>query len=297
MKQNITTQNLAAGILLTLSLSACAPNGSSFQASSLNSGQNGSQGTETPQATPTPTPSPSATPTPSATPAPTVTPTPEPTVSGFRLDQEVKKFKTRYDLDDPYTKLTDNKGKGVEELWGTRNMRVVLHGVMYRGGGNNKYLSTPRSNTNPLPQVGLTNLCEEDFSSAIYLYSENFETAKKSTTCKNTNHQDQTLSYKQYAAAGENEKILAMVYNRIKGKSNGPIYAHCWNGWHSSGLISGMALKQFCNWSDAKADAYWVKNTDGNSSGFTSIRNKLKAFKPLTKYAITKEERDLICPK
>ncbi|QDK38688.1 hypothetical protein [Bdellovibrio sp. NC01] len=219
-----------------------------------------------------------------------------PTTTGFRLDQEVSKFKTRYDLNDPYTKLTDNKGKGVEELWGTRNMRVVLHGVMYRGGANNKYLATPRSNTNPLPTIGLTNLCKEDFSAAIYLYSENFSTAPKSVSCKNTSHQDQTLVYKQYAAAGENEKILAMVYDRIKGKLSGPVYAHCWNGWHSSGLISGMALKQFCGWSDAKADAYWVKNTDGNSSGFDSIRSKLKAFKPLAKYKITAEEAALICP-
>lgn len=104
------------------------------------------------------------------------------------------------------------------------------------------------------------------------------------------------LTYKQYAAAGENEKILALVYDRIKGKVDGPIYAHCWNGWHSSGLIAGMALKQFCGWSNEKVDAYWVKNTDGNSSGFEKIRQRLRDFKPLVKFSITKEERDLICP-
>ncbi|MBO9667666.1 MAG: hypothetical protein J7501_12735 [Bdellovibrio sp.] len=281
MKQNTTTKKIAAGILLTLSMSACAPNSSSFQAANVPASdeQNGSESTDTPQAV-----------------APTV-PSDNAEVSAFRLDEEAKKFKTRYGVDDVFTKLTDNRGKGVEELWGTRNMRVVLQGVLYRGGANNKYLATPRSNTNPLPKVGLTNLCKEDFGAAVYLYSENFDTAPKTTNCKNTSHQDQTLNYKQYAASGEKEKILAMVYDRIKGKINGPIYAHCWNGWHSSGLISGIALKQFCNWSDAKADAYWVKNTDGNSDGFASIRKKLKDFKPLAKYAITQEERDLICPK
>lgn len=223
---------------------------------------------------------------------------PEPAVdaNAFRLNQEVKKFKTRYELETASEKATDNKGIGDEELWGTRNFRVVLHGVMYRGGANNKYFSPVRSNTNPLPTTGLSNLCKEDFSAAVYLYSENYSTAPKSVKCKNTSHQDQTLNYKQYAAAGENEKILAMVFDRIKGKSNGPIYAHCWNGWHSSGLISGMALKQFCGWSNDKVDAYWMKNTDGNNQGFETIRKRLRDFKPLVKFSITAEERKLICP-
>ncbi|WII73172.1 hypothetical protein QJS83_04705 [Bdellovibrio sp. 22V] len=216
--------------------------------------------------------------------------------NGFRLDQEVKKYKDRYELENTFAKLTDNKGQGVDELYGTRNFRVVLHGVMYRGGANNKYLSTPRSNVNPLPTVGLNNLCKEDFSAAVYLYSENFNTAPKSVSCKDTSHQDHKLNYKQYAAAGEKEKILQMVYDRIKGKLDGPIYAHCWNGWHSSGLISGIVLKQFCGWSNEKADAYWMKNTDGNNKGFDSIRRRLREFKPLVKYSITAAERALICP-
>ncbi|ASD64669.1 hypothetical protein B9G79_14390 [Bdellovibrio bacteriovorus] len=214
----------------------------------------------------------------------------------FRLDREVKKFQARYGLESASEKSTDNKGLGDTNLWGTRNFRVVLHGVLYRGGANNKYFDPPRSNTNPLPATGLNNLCKEDFSAAVYLYSENFSTAQKSVKCKNTDHQDQTLTYKQYAAAGENEKILAMVYDRIKGKSNGPIYAHCWNGWHSSGLISGMALKQFCGWSNEKVDAYWMKNTDGNNQGFETIRKRLRDFKPLVKFSISAEERSLICP-
>lgn len=214
----------------------------------------------------------------------------------FQLDQEVKKFKGRYELESASEKSTDNKGLGDTNLWGTRNFRVVLHGVLYRGGANNNYFDPPRSNTNPLPTVALNNLCKEDFSAAVYLYSENFSTAPKSVNCKNTSHQDQTLAYKQYAAAGENEEILAMVYDRIKGKSNGPIYAHCWNGWHSSGLISGMALKQFCGWSNEKVDAYWMQNTDGNNKGFETIRKRLRDFKPLVKFSITAEERSLICP-
>jgi len=222
--------------------------------------------------------------------------TTQPEVSGFRLDEEVKKYKLRYNLDDTSTKLTDNKGQGDEELYGTRNFRVVLQGVFYRGGANNKYLNPPRSNVNPLPTVGLNNLCKEDFSAAVYLYAENFSSAPKSVTCKDSSQHDNKLQYKQYAAYGEAEKILAMIYDRIKGKLSGPIYAHCWNGWHSSGYISAVALKQFCGWSNAKADAYWVANTDGNSSGFTTLRNRIRDFKPLVKYSITAAERALICP-
>lgn len=216
--------------------------------------------------------------------------------SEFNLSEEVKYFDLRYELNSLNEKLTDNKGIGSVELYGTRNFRVVLPGVLYRGGANNTYMNPPRANINPLPTVGLKNLCEENFSTAVYLYSENFSAAPKSITCQNAVHHPNILKYKQYAAAGENEKILELVYQRIKGKLNGPIYTHCWNGWHSSGLISGMALKKFCGWSDSRVDAYWVKNTDGHYAGFESIRSKLRKFKPYARFAITAAERALICP-
>lgn len=229
------------------------------------------------------------------------TPTPTPpttTPEGFRLDQEVNKFKTRYGLKDPYTKLIDNKGKGYSDLWGARNFRVVLHGVFYRGGANNKYFDPPRSNTNPLPTKGLQNLCEDDFSGAVYLYSENYSKAPKTVACKNTSHQDNTFNYVQAGPYNDADlnKILTMIYDRIKGKRTGPIYAHCWNGWHASGVISGIALKQFCNWSDSQAEKYWIANTDGNSSGHESTKARLRKFKQLAKYKISAEESALICP-
>ncbi len=227
-------------------------------------------------------------------------PAPEavPEETGFRLDQEVVKFKTRYGLKDPYTKLLDNKGQGYQDLWGARNFRVVLHGVFYRGGANNKYFSPPRSNVNPLPSKGLQNLCEDDFSAAIYLYSENYASAPKAVNCKNTSHQDNAFKYVQAGPYNSRdlEKILTMIHDRIKGKSAGPIYAHCWNGWHASGAISGMALKQFCGWSNEAAEKYWIANTDGNSSGHDSTKKRLRDFKPLAKFNISKEEQAIICP-
>lgn len=216
---------------------------------------------------------------------------------GFDLEHEVRRYQIRYALKSLSQKLIDNRGRGPKALFGTRNFRVVLPGVLYRGGANNVYLKHPRSNINPLPTVGLKDLCKEDFSTAVYLYSEHFSRAPHYIVCKNSSHRLHSLNYKQYAAAGENKKILGLVYKRIKGQLKGPIYTHCWNGWHSSGLISAMALKQFCGWSDAKADAYWTKNTDGNFLGYSRIRARLRNFKPYAKYAITDQERALICPK
>lgn len=217
--------------------------------------------------------------------------------TGFNLGNEVRRFQMRYNLKKLSQKLIDNRGRGPRELYGTRNFRVVLPGVLYRGGANNAYLKSPRSNINPLPIVGLKNLCKEEFSTAVYLYTEHFSRAPQSVVCEDKDRAFNTLKYKQYAAAGENEKILGLIYNRIKGRLKGPIYVHCWNGWHASGLISGMALKQFCGWTNSQVEAYWVRNTDGNSSGHPRTRARLRHFKPYLKYAITNEERALVCPK
>ena len=71
-------------------------------------------------------------------------------------------------------KVTDNWGNQFEDLYGTRNMRPVLHGVAYRGGANNYYHKrNKRKNQNPLPSDGLLNLCQEGFSGAVYLYQQN----------------------------------------------------------------------------------------------------------------------------
>ncbi|WP_374078511.1 hypothetical protein [Bdellovibrio bacteriovorus] len=217
------------------------------------------------------------------------------TPSHFDLQEEVAKYKERFKVTDTHSKIIDNRGRGPRSLYGTRNVRVVLHGVMYRGGANNRYFHKRRSNINPLPTEGLKNLCKNDFSTAIYLYSENYWKAPRAVSCRNT-LDEKSLKYKQYAAAGENKKILNLIYLRIKGRLDGPVYTHCWNGWHSSGLIAAMALKQFCGWNNSRAEAYWRKNTDGNSHGYTRLRKRLRDFKPYAEYKISSKEKALICP-
>lgn len=231
-------------------------------------------------------------------PSPTPSSNPPPVVS-FDLKAQVEDYKQRYGLRDPYTKLVDNQGNGFNELYGARNVRVVLHGVYYRGGANNKYNKySVRSNSNPLQSMGLTNLCQQGFSDSIYLYSENYATAPTSVSCRNQENQDAVLAYKQITGLtrGNEEKHLTLVHQHIKGARKGPMYAHCWNGWHASGYVAAITLKQFCGWSASEADAYWVKNTDGNSVGYDSIRKRVRDFVPLKNLTITNEERELICP-
>ena len=211
----------------------------------------------------------------------------------FSLNDEAAKYKERYHYSGPYTKLTDNRGRSElgYNLDGTRNMRVVLHGVLYRGGANNLYGSPSRPNQNPLPKIGLVSLCREGFATGVYLYSTNYSSAPPWVYCEGNE-----LQYLQIDPYGRTEKILDLVFKRIKGGSDGPIYAHCWNGWHYSGLISAIALRQWCNYDGPTAVDYWVKNTDGNSKGYDSIKSKIRNFKPLKKYEISDLEKQAICP-
>ena len=84
-------------------------------------------------------------------------------------------YHNRYQKDFVTDKITNNHGDGNDSLYGTRNMRPVLHGVWYRGGANNAFHKRrKRDNRNPLPNDGLKNLCREGFSSAFYLYSTRY---------------------------------------------------------------------------------------------------------------------------
>lgn len=219
--------------------------------------------------------------------------------AGFDLQKVSTTYRQRYGLTNPFVKLVNNHGDLYDNLYGVRNFRAVLHGVYYRGGANNLYNKNGvRSNSNPLPSEGLKNLCEEGFKNAIYLYSTNFAAAPKTATCKDFSNTPRTLDYLQISglAKANEEKFIALIYKRIKGEIDGPIYGHCWNGWHASGFVATIALKQFCGYSDQKALDYWIANTDGNDADYATIKSKVKAWKPITKYAISAAESASICP-
>ncbi|MDX9790647.1 MAG: hypothetical protein WC313_04325 [Candidatus Kapaibacterium sp.] len=212
------------------------------------------------------------------------------------LQEKVEFYKTRYKVNCLNEKITDNHGNGFDELYGTRNMRTILYGIAYRGGANNYFhKSDKRDNHNPLPQDGLTHLCMHGFSDVVYLYSKNFSTAPKEIINPNTHD---TLKYHQYSGNDRKEmkKILLMIKEVIDNPSAGPVYLHCWNGWHQSGYVSSAILMQFCDLSNEQAYKYWIDNTDGVNKGYENVKSMVKNFKTFDDIQIPKETKDLICP-
>ena len=207
----------------------------------------------------------------------------------------------RYKEKDLLTKIVDNRGDGFDDLYGTRNLRPILHGVAYRGGANNYYHKTnKRKNSNPLPKDGLQNLCTEGFSHSVYLYRTNWESVEKSKSCNCLNNTENKLTYSQfdYFEREHIRQMMELIYESALNEHIGPIYLHCWNGWHASGFISAVILKQFCGFSDLDAVTYWDLGTDGanTSPRYNSIREKIMAFEPFPEFKLEDSLGNKICP-
>jgi len=222
---------------------------------------------------------------------------------GASVQAEVgQEHRLRYDLGTAQEKLVDNQGNGFEPLYGTRNVRAVLSGVFYRGGANNRYhRSNRRSNTNPLPGDGLQNLCEEGFTTAIYLYTTNYQSAPRMVTCRMNDGSTNHLQYQQLSILSANNEqihsVLTQILSHVREPQRGPLYAHCWNGWHASGTIASYALRQFCGFSAEQAVTYWNANTDGNNdSSYEGIRRKIRSFVPFNDLFLTASEKTALCP-
>ncbi len=205
-------------------------------------------------------------------------------------------YKDKFKVTCANEKITDNKGNGFEELYGTRNMRTILYGVAYRGGANNFYHnSNKRDNHNPLPEDGLLHLLENGFSKAVYLYATNFAESKNLFVSKD--NQD-TLLYLQNSGNSRPhlKKIMLQVLDVINNPELGPIYLHCWNGWHQSGYISAAILMQFCDISNEEAYQYWIDNTDNVNKGYENVKGMVRNFKKFDDIKIDDKIKKEICP-
>ncbi len=220
-------------------------------------------------------------------------------ISDLQNSAEKSKYWS-YDLKDLYSKKVDNQGKGYEPLSELRNFRVVLYGVLYRSGANNVYNTIQkRDNENPLSNKGVKDLCQQNFSTAFYLYKRNFDKTEKTVTCETNDNQTNHFKYQQLSALDpKNEKnFLETIFKSIKTPGK-PILVHCWNGWHASGLVSTLALRQFCRFTGNEGIDYWTKNTDGNgnSKSYDKIKKRISSFKPYKDLEISEETRQQICP-
>lgn len=210
-------------------------------------------------------------------------------------------YKERYVESDLMYKITNNKGDGFDSLYGTRNMRPILHGVAYRGGANNYFHKTDkRKNQNPIPLDGMHGLCQEGFSAGVYLYRNNFEESPLGDTCNCVDDGFNKFDYYQYDYYDSTHvyEMIKMTYESAVNNDVGPVYLHCWNGWHASGFISAVILKQFCKYSSWDAVNYWDLGTDGanTSPRYQKQRERIKDYQPYEEFMISDSLAECLCP-
>jgi hypothetical protein len=211
------------------------------------------------------------------------------------LEDSLKHYQSVFPLPDPYTKLVDNAGKGPADLQGLRNFRAVLSGLVYRGGKLN-----PEGNRYPLTSGALNNLCRAGFDQAVYLYASNMNQKILQQSCGISPAESSITYYRSppIGSASNVRMILELIHEKIIGSDHKPIYLHCWNGWHASGYISALVLRQFCDVPSEQAVAYWNYNTDHVCKGATydQVREAIGTFKPYPDLKIVDELKPLLCP-
>jgi hypothetical protein len=74
--------------------------------------------------------------------------------------------------------------------------------------------------------------------------------------------------------------ILKDVLESIRSPDKGPVLVHCWNGLHYAGMVSALALRQFCGFSGEQAEAYWRTNANRGAS-YPLIMANIHNFKPI----------------
>ena len=134
---------------------------------------------------------------------------------------------------------------------GLTHFRVVMPGVLYRGGteGPRASVDGPRA---PLRNQSLQALCKAGFSQAVYAYRTGWN-GTENVSCDGNSLQ---YDYHQW----DNRAALKQVFIKLHGiitQGKGAMYVHCWYGLHASGFISATALAQFCGWDSHKAADYW----------------------------------------
>ncbi|MFM9051829.1 MAG: CotH kinase family protein [Bacteroidota bacterium] len=199
--------------------------------------------------------------------------------------------KDRFGLDSAQVKLINNLGIGYDSLSGLRNLRVVLRNVLYRSGNNH-----PESFRNPLELTTLENLREEGFGHIYYLYDRNFVANYTSERLDSLQKAGITYSCEPTLDSITVRKFLEEIYGSCNNPGRKLTLIHCWNGWHQSGWLSTLTLRQFCDYSIQDGLAYWVMNTDGNHKGYEKVKRGISEFKPYPDLKLTEAQKREFCP-
>lgn len=182
----------------------------------------------------------------------------------------------------PVPQSLTQKIPGAKAKYGLDNFKMVMPGVLYRGGGTG-----PRT---PLATAPLQALCNEGFSAAVYVYGKGWRGAR-SVNCGNG---QLTYVSKRWDHLNEQREILEELHDIIQ-RGRGAMYVHCWYGVHASGYIVATALMQFCGLSSAQAVAYWNSNVP-RTIQYPKVQARIRAFKPYSDLQISAAERTRVCP-
>jgi hypothetical protein len=171
-----------------------------------------------------------------------------------------------------------------------RYFKTVMPNVLYRGGAG--------GGRKPLTNDELTLLCQAGFSEAVYLYPNGYK--PKTIQCKTNDGRENQIKYSQYKFRPHEDKrkFIELIYN-VMAEKKGPVFVHCWNGWHATGELAAISLMQFCDYSGKKAGQYWKDNVgdNGNKPAYQNIINKhIGQFPVVPSLSINEATKHLVCP-
>lgn len=165
-----------------------------------------------------------------------------------------------------------------------RHLLTVLPGTLYRAGG--------AGGITQLTSTALQSLCEAGFSLAVYAYSTPFTPVAPIQCISQLTGLPNTLEY--IAGEANTPAFKAVFHEKIKAivddPSKGPALVHCWNGYHASGELAAVALRQFCGWDGPAATAYWLRH----SGGYPAI-TRINKYVPFPSAEISNEDREILC--
>ena len=141
-----------------------------------------------------------------------------------------------------------------------KNFRVVIPGVLYRGGV---------SNSRGFTTSELESLCKHGFSEAVYFYDTGFRA--NTVSCTDDQGNPNTINYVHYktqdtfnSPGKKGLGDLMLDISKVIENKRGPVFIHCNNGWHATGIAAAIAAKQFCAYDKTKATKYLKYTTDGS---------------------------------
>lgn len=178
---------------------------------------------------------------------------------------------------------------GMMKQYGVSNLRMVMPGVLYRGGST---AGTER-NQGPLQPGSQQALCNDGFSAIVYGYGNNWRGG--SSVAVSCAKGQATYVSKRWDHPNEIHDAMKTLHDIISGQK-GAMYVHCWYGVHASGTLAAAALRQFCGLSGDQAVRYWEGTVPSSKLWYPGVLRAIRSFQPDPALNISEEEKKRVCP-